>query len=727
MLITIQQFTIPSENLADGDYILRLWYNQSFLDSSGQAVASGTGTTGTYLTADATVGGGFITFDPFTVYSTLDALTPNPQAIQISCQLFKRNNALPIFPFHQISTPATWIVPDDLGATISFEEWTIANQRISLYYAQPNWYTAAQVDALIAANNTQVAFNQDFVITEYASLAAAITAITPTGGTLVINEATTCTDDLTVPSTITLRFTRKGSITISTGKLLAINGPIEADPVKIFYNATAGLGTVSLLNNTTIDAVPAQWWADFPTEIIDRSAGIQAAITCIGLRGGWVDFSDFFAISTQLEIPNNVGLRGAGSQNSRRGGLTALAPFSGDFMAYVSNDVPTPNSSAFDNFLSGMNLNAKNIANLGAIKNKTWQENSGPRNCVIQGFTTYGIFYEGGGGGAATSIIYETEIFAGGSGATAGVEVSSGVSDGLIVLMIGGGISGDFSTAAFNLVKASLNCVQVHFEESTTGILLDGVGNSVLTSVSGGSGMTNLVRIAAGFTGSMDMFGCQRNGATYLLRDSRVAVPGLIPFDLITTDDPTVTLASIGASFRANGSNRIIGDLSLIGENANNMALYKTTNTSTQVIELIDSLNTSANRLTNIIGTDINGSVTGFSNSGNGGVFVWAIAAGTGTARDVIVGTTDAKSVILATTNLERLRVTATGNVGIGGTPNTNAILDLQSTTKPFMPPRMSTAQRDAVSSPTAGMVIYNTSTNKLNVYTTGWEQVTSA
>ena len=60
----------------------------------------------------------------------------------------------------------------------------------------------------------------------------------------------------------------------------------------------------------------------------------------------------------------------------------------------------------------------------------------------------------------------------------------------------------------------------------------------------------------------------------------------------------------------------------------------------------------------------------------------------------------------------------ATGNVGIGtASPNANAILDVTSTTKAFMPPRMTTTQRDAVSSPTAGMVIYNSTTNVLNFH----------
>ncbi len=76
----------------------------------------------------------------------------------------------------------------------------------------------------------------------------------------------------------------------------------------------------------------------------------------------------------------------------------------------------------------------------------------------------------------------------------------------------------------------------------------------------------------------------------------------------------------------------------------------------------------------------------------------------------------------------DRLTITANGNVGIGtASPNANAILDAQSTTKAFIPPRMTSTQRDAVASPTAGMVIYNSTTNKLNVYTTAWEAVTSA
>ncbi len=45
------------------------------------------------------------------------------------------------------------------------------------------------------------------------------------------------------------------------------------------------------------------------------------------------------------------------------------------------------------------------------------------------------------------------------------------------------------------------------------------------------------------------------------------------------------------------------------------------------------------------------------------------------------------------------------------------AIMNLQSTTKGFVMPRMTTAQRDAIASPIAGLEIYNSSTNKPNYY----------
>lgn len=52
-----------------------------------------------------------------------------------------------------------------------------------------------------------------------------------------------------------------------------------------------------------------------------------------------------------------------------------------------------------------------------------------------------------------------------------------------------------------------------------------------------------------------------------------------------------------------------------------------------------------------------------------------------------------------------------------GASATASMILVLNSTTKAFVPPRMTTAQRDAIVSPIEGMLIYNTSTHALNDY----------
>ena len=55
-------------------------------------------------------------------------------------------------------------------------------------------------------------------------------------------------------------------------------------------------------------------------------------------------------------------------------------------------------------------------------------------------------------------------------------------------------------------------------------------------------------------------------------------------------------------------------------------------------------------------------------------------------------------------------------SVGInadGSTPNSSAILDVSSTSKGFLAPRMTSAQRTAISSPATGLTVYQTDGNK--------------
>ncbi|RTQ51569.1 tail fiber domain-containing protein [Hymenobacter gummosus] len=61
------------------------------------------------------------------------------------------------------------------------------------------------------------------------------------------------------------------------------------------------------------------------------------------------------------------------------------------------------------------------------------------------------------------------------------------------------------------------------------------------------------------------------------------------------------------------------------------------------------------------------------------------------------------------------LSITNAGNVGIGGAAAASAALDVNSTSKGLLPPRLSEAQRDAIPTPAPGLLVYNTSTGALN------------
>jgi hypothetical protein len=56
-------------------------------------------------------------------------------------------------------------------------------------------------------------------------------------------------------------------------------------------------------------------------------------------------------------------------------------------------------------------------------------------------------------------------------------------------------------------------------------------------------------------------------------------------------------------------------------------------------------------------------------------------------------------------------------SIGTGSAAVASAMLELSSTTKGFLCPRMTTTQKNAIATPAAGLVVYDSTTNKLCCY----------
>jgi hypothetical protein len=116
--------------------------------------------------------------------------------------------------------------------------------------------------------------------------------------------------------------------------------------------------------------------------------------------------------------------------------------------------------------------------------------------------------------------------------------------------------------------------------------------------------------------------------------------------------------------------------------------------------------------VTNQYGFNADGSLTGATNNYG---FYGGIAAAAGTVR---------YNLYMAGTADNYLA----GSLGIGtASPDASAILDVQSTTKGVRMPNMTTTQKNAIASPAAGLMVFDTNLAKLCVYTgAAWQTITS-
>ena len=109
-------------------------------------------------------------------------------------------------------------------------------------------------------------------------------------------------------------------------------------------------------------------------------------------------------------------------------------------------------------------------------------------------------------------------------------------------------------------------------------------------------------------------------------------------------------------------------------------------------------------------------------NMGDNTGLAWNLTGNAGTTPGTnFVGTTDVQDFAFKTNNTEQMRITSAGRVGIGTTaPATSALLDVASTTRGFLLPRMTATQMAAIPNPAEGLIVYNTTQQCLAYYANG-------
>jgi len=225
-------------------------------------------------------------------------------------------------------------------------------------------------------------------------------------------------------------------------------------------------------------------------------------------------------VKTDIVLPNRVRLQGQNASGSILKATSDFSPATQPYMFWANNGT----TAMFDSILQDLFIDCSDVVGLGGILTDAWQENSGLRSVGIMNFTTYGLrFRNVFAGGQSTCELQGVQFFASSLGATAGIRVDQISSVGGFLVhvrdtVIAGGSTGVIARG-IDIVNDSLLLQNVHFENCTDGVYLDGVGSHTLQQITGisGTGTTTLVRAAATFSGRLTMTGCSRNGATNFL------------------------------------------------------------------------------------------------------------------------------------------------------------------------------------------------------------------
>jgi hypothetical protein len=165
------------------------------------------------------------------------------------------------------------------GYAATFTKRLIATQDVKWWDGVTDTFTAETADGLTLTLN-KVGYEVNVADT-YGTLAAAVAGVGSSNNRVLYLKPTTWTisDDLTVPSNLTLRIPAGATLSVATDTTLTINGPIEAGPYQIF--SWSGTGAVDISGSPTANC-PFDWWGPTSGTSADNSDEFEKAFESMG-------------------------------------------------------------------------------------------------------------------------------------------------------------------------------------------------------------------------------------------------------------------------------------------------------------------------------------------------------------------------------------------------------------------------------------------------------------
>ena len=491
-----------------------------------------------------------------------------------------------------------------------------------------------------------------------------------------------------------------------------------------------------------------QFYVDYPTGVITFNAsqnGHSVLVSYTGL-GSEIAAEDI----NELQIPVGIALNADGSLSA---GIVTTTSLSGSLvlpfttLQTLNNSiVPVTNGSGYLissattatelGYLSGAASNIQ--AQLNALSSGTITSVVGTMHEIIAS-TSFGVvtlstpqaidttssptFYSltltnpltVGNGGTGDSSHTAYAVLTGGTTSTGALQSVSGVGTSGQVLTSNGAstlptwqtlitpsgitaLTGDITATGPGSVAATLSTVNSNVGSFTNAnITVNAKG--LITAASNGS--------AGGVTGVKTGAGSPETGTITLTAGTNITIvdspAGTFTINATSGGSGTVNSGTANQLAYYSATGTAVSGSSILSQDADGLIItspapYVRSAASLDILAAADLYLTSGGTIF-LYGNVIDAATHKIINLGNGSAAQDAAAFGQITAAN-------AGALALSGGTL-------TGSLGIGESPVASAVLDVASTTQGFLPPRMTTTQMNAISSPAEGLEIYATDTHQ--------------